>query len=236
MKQWEFIARDRHILRRIPDHEGKPMYTEERLFTYLQQFERDFLRTKTRIIDATEGGAKKRGATSMKLAEAIREFCQDPLPRRPAADGRPGQQWIRAGKCVASLQARREEARQIELISQDTLPLLEEIRDHVDDQTRVNRAIAQIDTLRARIDMFGATYDLVTQLTQRTELKRFQRDRQITAAKLTGLELQRKQIDRDLENVKAVAEAAQQFQGLMDETIQKLKTFTDPAEPKKEAA
>jgi hypothetical protein len=236
MKQWEFIARDRHILRRIPDHEGKPMYTEERLFTYLQQFERDFLRTKTRIIDATEGGAKKRGATSMKLAEAIREFCQDPLPQRPAADGRPGQAWIRAGKCVASLQARREEARQIELISQDTLPLLEEIRDHVDDQTRVNRAIAQIDTLRARIDAFGATYDLVTQLTQRTELKRFQRDRQIMAAKLTGLDLQRKQIDRDLENVKAVAEAARQFQGLMDEAIRKLKSFTDPAELNKEAA
>src|SRR5205085_7846355 len=32
MKQWEFIARDRPILRRIPDFEGKPMYTEERLF------------------------------------------------------------------------------------------------------------------------------------------------------------------------------------------------------------
>ncbi len=236
MKQWEFIARDRHILRRIADHEGKPMYTEERLYTYLQQFERDFLRTKTRIIDATEGGAKKRGTTSMKLAEAIREFCKDPLPRTAAADGRPGQQWIRAGKCVASLQARREEARQIELISQDTLPLLEEIREHVDDQTRVNRSIAQIDTLRARIDMFGATYDLVTQLTQRTELKRFQRDRQIMAAKLTGLDLQRKQIDRDLDNVKAVTEAAREFQGLMDEAIQKLKSFTDPAEPKKEAA
>jgi hypothetical protein len=229
MKQWEFIARDRQILRRIPDHEGKPMYTEERLFTYLQQFERDFLRTSTRIIDATEGGAKKRGAKSMKLAEAIREFCNEPLPVASASDGKPGQQWIRAGKCVASLQARREEARQIELISQDTLPLLEEIRDHGADQARVNRAIAQIDTLRARIDAFGPTYDLVTQLTQRSELQRFQRDRQMAAAKLSGVELQRKQTERDLENVKAVAEAASQFQQLMDEAIRKLKTFTDPA-------
>jgi hypothetical protein len=42
------------------------MYTEERLYTYLQHFERDFARTKTRIIDATEGGVLQRGATSMR--------------------------------------------------------------------------------------------------------------------------------------------------------------------------
>jgi hypothetical protein len=230
MKQWEFIARDRHILRRVPDHEGKPMYTEERLYTYLQQFERDFLRTKTRIIDATEGGAAKRGATTMKLAQAIRDFCSEGVPDAPRADGRPGQSWLRAGKCVASLQSRREEARQIEMISQDTLPLLEEIRDHLDDQPRVNQAIAKIDSLRARMDTFGATYDLVTQLTQQTELQRFQRDRQIHAdKKLTGLALQRKQIDRDIENVRAVESAAKDFQKLMDDVIQKLLHFTDPA-------
>ena len=70
MKQWEQIVRERFILRRIPDQQGRPMYTEERLFTYLQQFERDFLRSKSRVIDATEGGAAKRGATVMTLAEA----------------------------------------------------------------------------------------------------------------------------------------------------------------------
>jgi hypothetical protein len=238
MKQWEFIARDRPILRRIPDFEGKPMYTEERLFTYLQQFERDFLKTKTRIIDATEGGARKRGAATMSLAAAIAEFCAaEPLPdRAPPTDGKPGQQWMRAGQCVTSLQARREEARQIELISQDTLPLLEEISAALADadQVRVNRAIAHIDTLRARIDAFGPTYDLITQLTQKTELKRFQQDRQIKGAKVTGVELQRRQIERDLENVKAVAAAAKDFQTMMEQAIAKLKQFTDP--PTKRAA
>ena len=60
MKQWEQIVRERFILRKIPDYQGVPMYTEERLFTYLQQFERDFANTKARVIDATEGGAAKR--------------------------------------------------------------------------------------------------------------------------------------------------------------------------------
>jgi hypothetical protein len=232
MRQWEFIARDRPILRRIPDYEGKPMYTEERLFTYLQQFERDFLKTKTRVIDATEGGARKRGAAAMGLAEAIAEFCAAELPPdvAPPTDGKPGQQWMRAGQCVTSLQARREEARQIELISQDTLPLLEEIQEALgaEDQGRVTRAIARVDALRARIDAFGPTYDLITQLTQRSELKRFQQDRQIKGAKVSGVELQRRQIERDLENVKAVAAAAKDFQAMMERAIAKLKQFTDP--------
>ncbi|HSI35778.1 MAG: 6-hydroxymethylpterin diphosphokinase MptE-like protein [Phycisphaerae bacterium] len=229
MRQWEFIARDRKLLRKIPDFQGRPMYTEERLFTYLQQFERDFLRTKTRIIDATEGGAAKRGATLMPLADAIREFCKEPLPAERPGDGKPGMQWLRTSQCVASLQARREEAREIEMVSRDTLPLLEEIRDHLaDDQPRVNRAIARVDALRARMDGLGPTYDLITQLTQVTELQRFQNDRKITAAKLTGEALQKRQIERDVENVKAVGQAAREFQKLMEEVIGRLTAFTDP--------
>jgi len=86
------------------------------------------------------------------------------------------------------------------------------------------------------MDGFGATYDLVTQLTQKSELERFQRDRRIQAKRLAGIELQREQIARDVENVRAVESAAREFQGLMDEVIGKLKAFTDPGAGKKTAA
>lgn len=236
MKQWEFIARDRPILRKIPDFEDKPMYTEERLYTYLQQFERDFGQSEARIIDATEGGAKKRGATAMKLADAIEEYCRQPLPAADQRELCQREHPLRAAQCVVSLTARHDEARQIESISEETLPLLEEIRDYLEDQARVNRVIAQIDTLRARIDQFGATYDLVTQLTQKTELQRFQRDRRIAAAKLSGMDLQREQITRDIENVRAVAEAAREFQKLMAGAMEKLRADDEPEAAKKEAA
>ena len=81
MKQWEQIVREKYILRRIPDYLGRPMYTEERLFTYLQQFERDFAPCKSLVIDATEGGAAKRSAKPMPLAEVIERFCTAPLPQ-----------------------------------------------------------------------------------------------------------------------------------------------------------
>jgi hypothetical protein len=220
MKQWEQIVRERFILRRISDYEGQSMYTEERLFTYLQQFERDFANSKAKIIDASEGGAAKRGATPMKLADALETFCREPLTDRFVSH--PGLAWERVTECLGSLQKRSDEARQIESISRETLPLLEEIRAHIDNQPRVNRAIVRIDTLRARMHDLGPCYDLITQLTQPTELKRFEADRKISASHSTATEKQRQQVSRDIENVGGVADAATEFQVLMRQVIGRL--------------
>jgi len=115
------------------------------------------------------------------------------------------------------------EAEQIQQVSRDTLPLLEEIRDHVADQARVNRAIARIDALRARMNELGATYDLVTQLTQSTELKRFQADRKLSGTKqMDANDRQRQQVARDIDNVRGVMDAAADFRRLMDDVIAEL--------------
>ena len=218
MKQWEQIVRERPILRRIPDQQGRPMYTEERLFTYLQQFERDFLRTPTTIVDATEGGAAKRGTTVMTLAEAIDRHCTRPLPPRPAAVP----ERDRTAECVASLRARRAEAAAIGDICGQTLPLLERLRGRLDDPAGANRLIGDIDRLRGDMNRHGQTYDLVTELTQQTEVERFRADRRITARRLTGVELQREQVGRDIGNVRGVQRAAADFVALMDEVIARL--------------
>src|SRR5205807_8731107 len=99
--------------------------------------ERDFGRTQPRIIDATEGGALKRGATIMSLAESMKQFCNQPLPK--TAPDHPGLQWQNLERCLGSLETRRSEAAQIREIAAQTLPLLQEIRDHLDDQQRANR-------------------------------------------------------------------------------------------------
>jgi hypothetical protein len=91
------------------------------------------------------------------------------------------------------------------------MPLLEEIRDHLDDQARVNRAIARVDLLRAQMHEFSGAYHLITQLTQNTELKRFHADRKISAAKLDATEKQRRQVQRDIDNVQGVIDAAIEF-------------------------
>ena len=231
MKQWEQIVRERPILRQIPDHQGRPMYTEERLFAYLHQFERDFAKSHARIIDATEGGAAKRGAIAMPLAQAIAQFCAQPLPRMD--QDRPPLRWDLLPSCRECILRRREEAEAIERISRQTLPLLEEIRDHLEDQQRVNRAIGRIDQLRAAMDEHGRTYEMVMQFSQQTELKRFKSDRHLTALRLGGFERQKHQVQRDIDNVRAVEAAASQFQQLMDQIAQRL---AQPQSQAKEAA
>jgi hypothetical protein len=220
MKQWEQIARDRNILRRIPDIHGNPIYTEERLFTYLQQFERDFTQTKTRIIDASEGGARKRGSQVMKLSEALDQFCVRHVER--VYEEIPRQSRGLEGEARNCILRRHEEAEKIRDISEKTLPLLREVRDHLADQNRVNQLIARIDSLRGEMNALGQTYDLITQLTQSSELRRFRADRQIAAAKLKGIERQRQQVSRDIENVESLMEAVDPFITLMDEVAERL--------------
>ena len=217
MKQWDQIVRERFILRRIPDYQGRPMYTEDRLFTYLQQFERDFARSKARIIDATEGGAAKRGTTVMTFNEAIEQFCTTTVSKQKA---HPGLEFSRIGEALDCLRNRREEAAEIEQIARDTMPLLHEIRDHIDDQSRVNRAIASIDKLRSRMNELGSCYDLVTHLTQQTEMERFRSDRKIAAARISATERQKLQVERDIQNVQAMCEAARDFQNMINQVLE----------------
>ena len=91
-KEWERIARSRLILRKIPDIHGHPMYTEEQFFVYLQQFERDFAACRSKVIDATEGGARKQGVTLMTLRDAIDRFCKK-AGEPHAAAAEPWKTW-----------------------------------------------------------------------------------------------------------------------------------------------
>ena len=136
----------------------------------------------------------------------------------------------RLGEAKDCLLKRQIESRRIEEIARQTLPLLSEMRDGLDDQARVNRLIAKVDQLRVKMDAYGQTYDLVTQLTQQTELDRFHSDRKLAASRLSGLDRQRHQLDRDIANVEAVIEAAGEFSRLMDESIAAVDLFARDGE------
>jgi hypothetical protein len=217
MLQWQRIVRDRNILRRVPDYQGRPTYTEERLYTYLQQFERDFATAGVTIVDATEGGVAKRGAIPMTLADAIATYCSTPLDI--TLPPHQGMDWKRLSQAQTSLHNRRDEAVQIEQVSTDTLPLLRDIYESLHDQHLVNERITRIDLLRSRMNTLGMTYDLVLQLTQQSELDRFAADRRILAAGVDGHERQRRQVLRDIDNVNHVIKAAGEFAALMNRCI-----------------
>jgi hypothetical protein len=226
MKQWEHIARERPILRKIPDVAGRAMYTEQRLFSYLQQFERDFATSKARVIDASEGGAMKRGAEVMTLARAMERMSGTNgsaafvgFARQTVSHSEP---YPDISLAIASLESRLLESDGIEKIALETLPLLEEVGTCWDDQRRVNQLITRIDSLRAKMIQLNDCYELITALSQQSELERFRHDRQLAASRATGMDRQKAQLKRDIANVKSVIEATAAFQTLVAATIEKL--------------
>lgn len=220
MKQWEHIARERPILRKIPDVSGGAMYTEQRLFSYLQQFERDFATTRARVIDASEGGALKRGATVMSLANALQRMRVAGFGFRVQAVG-PAVPDIPSA--IDALKARLNESIQIDQIAQETLPFLQEVGGCLENQPRVNQLIARIDSLRGKMFQLNDCYELITALGQKSELERFRSDRQLAASRATGLDRQKAQLKRDIANVQSLIDSARTFQELVSDTIRRLK-------------
>ena len=107
-------------------------------------------------------------------------------------------------------------------IAASVLPLLEEIRDNIADQARVNRAIARIDPLREEMNRCGRSYDLVMYLAQKSEFDRFKKDMAIQGREMDPKVLQLRQVQRDIDNAQSVLDAADLFLALMADARQRV--------------
>ncbi|MEW6251782.1 MAG: 6-hydroxymethylpterin diphosphokinase MptE-like protein, partial [Planctomycetota bacterium] len=178
MKQWERIVRHRVTLRKVKDIHGRDVYTDDQMFTYAEQFQSDFLATRTRVIHATEGGMRLDGAEVMTLREAARQFCTQALPddlfalpARSGADSR--------NAAIEQIERRLAELREMRAISEQTGSLLGELEQLIEQPAKFNRLVARVDGLHARIKRHDRTYNLVTSVSQLAELRRVQADRGI---------------------------------------------------------
>jgi hypothetical protein len=239
MKEWERIARRRPTLRTIPDLHGRPMYTDDQMFTYLQKFEVDFQETKALVIDASEGGARKAGTTAMPLADALRQYAARPLPpelrARFAPEKGDGTLFCEAPPravpqkgsrplfpALEAIRRRIEETRHIRQVCDESVELLERMRAVIADAGRAQPIFARIEALRGEIDEHPRPYRLVMTVGQIDQLRRFQADRRIGAAGLDGVEKQRRQIERDLEYIRGLAEVCDLFLELLEGGVDRL--------------
>ncbi len=211
MFEWERIVRMRAHLQRREDIHGKPVYSDEQMCSYLAQFEAMFAADRDhglRIIDATEGGVKKRGTRVMALREAIDRFgdadataglsrvdtCQ-PNPVSAASQ--------RIGQII-------EDCRRISQLSERSLHTLERMLGLQKDQRAMTRLITQVNTNRDEVMKLRDAFTLVEYVNQIAVLNRMKRDRVIAlrSADADPIERQRMQIERDIENVKWTRDAA----------------------------
>lgn len=199
MKQWERIVRNRPILRRVKDVRGDDVYTDDLLFTYLQQFEQDFSRTPRKIIQASEGGAALRGCEVMTLRDAANLYCKQPLPSGwgridPVADAQ-------TAAPIAQLERRIAEVREARDVSARTRELLEKLARLVATPQEFNRVVGQVDAERMRMAQLNDAYQLVCEVSATAQIRRYGADRRIGKRAEETPEVARRRVQRDAEFV-----------------------------------
>lgn len=223
MKEWERIVRSRNILRLVEDVHGQPIYTDEQMFTYLQQFEKDFAKSKIRVIDATGGGTRKQGAEIMSLREAADAYCGEPIDRSRFAY----RQELRydAGKLDETLKLvkeRIEEVEDMEKICSETIELVKEMVELVEDQTALNQKMIRLDELRAMVKQREKPYQMISYVAQDAELYRFRADRRLGVEEIEGKVRQKRQLQRDIGYVSALKRGCERLLWMMRRCVERL--------------
>ncbi len=223
MFEWERIMREKSLLHRREDVFGRPIYSDEQMTTYLQQFEVEFasdVRAGRRVIDATEGGVAKRGAVPMALAEVVDLFGMGPDVSLPEADEPLYDPARRIPALIEHLGTVRRDAAQVAELSLEAGAALREMQTHQYDQYRVNKLITRVYELRDEVRKLEPAYGLVQFLNQTGALNRYREDRAIDlAGELDEIERQKRQIGRDIRNVEWLAQAGEVLAGLLGDAI-----------------
>jgi hypothetical protein len=224
MQEWERIARGKKALRPMTDQRGRRIYSDEQMATYLAQFERDFGRDADRglrTIDATEGGVAKRNAEPMGLAQALAQFAPaEALPRIPAAPSLAAPETL--ARARERLETVRRDAGRIGALSRRTGAMLDDLRAALaperPDEKKVNRIIGEIHRLRDEAHGLEPAFSLVQRLNQTGAFNRSRTDRAIALdGDLNAREKQRRQVARDAENVRWLADAADSLARMLDD-------------------
>ena len=213
MMEWQRIVRHRTHLKKTKDIYGKTIYTDAQMHAYSQQFERDFAKYKSEgvtIVDASEGGVAKQHTTALPLRDFLERHAARALPNLPS---------VRFGIDSKRIQAVRErlaqvrsDTRQLVQTSDQTAALLEKMIQHQGENAKMARYFKQIEEHRKEVDQRFPTFELINQLNQLGVFKRLKADRRLHMENgRDPVSRQRAQLQRDIENVRWIADAAREM-------------------------
>jgi len=222
--EWERIARARKSLRAVEDADGNDLFTDEQMATYLAQFERLFAEDAERgltVIDASEGGARKRHAEPETLASALARLAgpgAPPLPEIPVPSVAPASPERTRALRERLAHVRRQTGKLVTLCEQ-TAAVLEKMRDAGGDQREIGRLIDRAHEKRDEARRLSPGYELAQKINQTGAFNRGRADRDINLSDLSPLERQARQIERDATNVRWLGDAAREVARLLEAAV-----------------
>jgi len=231
MMEWERIVRMRPILMKVKDVHDREIYTDEQLFTYLQQFEGDFATIPGRVIDATEGGVRKAGTQVMRLAEVAERYCSRPIPadKLTYIDQTRWRDSTRLAEGASELKRRLGAIDAMRDTCRQMLRLLKKMETLLSRPAEFNRRIAEVDALRGQIHHQHRAYQLISAVSQLAELQRFSADRRLRLADARGADLARGQLERDMRFVQAVIDGAETVKEILSEALERFERTSQEA-------
>ncbi len=226
-----------HLKKRVDQHD-RPIYSDEQMLTYLNQFERDFAAAPQTIVDATEGGLPKQHTVVKTLDESLDQYATTPLQGIPEPSTALDSQ--RLADTATHLKYRIDQVDDFQATSEQTLPLLKQMLLDQRDPKKMNRHFAKVEKLQKRVADLGEVFTLVNELNQVGAFKRTRADRAITATDgLDPYEKQARQLHRDIENVEWLVEACQEtseiFQSALDRITTQLRSSCRLENPARKA-
>lgn len=212
MMEWERIARMKSLLIEKKDVDGRKMYSDAQMSTYLAQFESMFQKDVEQgltVIDATEGGVCKLHTKAMALVDAVEMHGAKTKIELPStADGREDDSSHR-DRVRDRLNVLIEECELIVELSDESMKLLQTMVEQQSDQRKLNGLIQKVQEIGKRVTGMKDAYYLIEIVNQIGVLNRMRTDRVIgLGADSDPLIRQREQIGRDLTNVKWTRDAA----------------------------
>jgi hypothetical protein len=219
MKEWERIVRNRPILRKVEDIHGRTIFTDEQMFTYLQQFERDFAQTSATVIDATEGGARKQNTRVMSLAEALEKFATRTIPPENFElqeqidwfDPKP------LAELSKQVELRLNEIGEFKQLCDKTRGLVIQLQGLLDNPAEFNKVVIQVDEIRSIVNTHSRSLQMVCAVSALAEMRRFMHDRQLEAKQATGAQRAKHQLSRDAEYMEALIKGCDELTDLLKE-------------------
>ena len=222
MKEFERIVRQRNLIREVKDIHGHTIFTDDQMFTYLEQFERDFAKCAAKVIDATEGGVRKAGTDVMPLKQAIQEHCQRPLD--PSCLAYLRSDWSDTSRLQPGRDALADRLEQLGAfgdLCKETRDLLEELAGLMGSPREFNRKIVRIDELRTLVQSHALLFEMVRDVSQLAELQKFAADRQLAADDVTGKTKAHRQLARDRRFIDALLEGCDRLEAIFKEALQR---------------
>ncbi len=229
MMEWQRIVRHRRHLHKCEDIHGRPIYSDEQMITYLKQFERDFSTASQTVLDCTEGGMPKKGASLATLADALAEHATRPVPPMPAVTAKLDPGKVRAAEEL--LRQRIEEVRELDRLADDTIPALRQMGEHQRDFVRVEKLFARVERNKKKVEALSDAFNLVNDLNTIGVFRRVRADRAIqhdSASESDPYEKQRRQIQRDIENIEWLRQAYSETLNILEGGLERVQQHGKP--------